>query len=305
MLDINTLFYDGDGVSGLYIWGAQLTDYTFNTTYIKTEASAFNNTINIPRNESNPTKDVLGYYLQYAGKVGGRASFTDSNCWTYVATSYYNISGLLTTDTIEVFGNSDIPTIPTNGQLHIASGEKAYGITIKRSGAVWDVFNFTEKIYTPGTHQVWGTVNGNIAVLTNGSTSSEGKQDEYHPSQLGILDDGTKQVSIKQDLSAFADGTPLSDPDAILQDGFSFLDTGTKLEHYKYPALVISEQNNRFFTDANDDIVRKSFADFTGTETGDRIYDDISETDKVKNIRVHKAALNARQANTEKIITNN
>jgi hypothetical protein len=571
MLDINTLFYDGDGVSGLYIWGAQLTDYSFNTTYIKTEASAFNNTINIPRDESNPTKDVLGYDLQYTGKVGGRASFVDSNCfrgnssaqikflqnnftslahfridfviiplsdvgadllmspvtkYNFSSTASFSIdvdssSGPLKITVYDSVSGSVVVDIVDNSDLinksnqPILCGVEIYGTTIKtyhngilkNTGALTNglklvnypfvisgtaagnnpLSNFVQVAYfklteldasgnyvgdlietylsefiqTPGSHTAYDiSGSGNHATLVNGSTANRGLQDKYHWSMNGVsrtlgetivndninlperysqdivahidtlttgqniggkncikvlatalegcyfnnkitdynktwllegevyiptssnitvvslhrnlaesgagsagtygpyntnsnlitskgewvkvatlynrfesyfnwhhhravdgVFDGTSIYYIRNlqlreyseeyttpilsDKSGFANGTALIDNGNFTQDGFSFLDTGTKLEHYKYPALVISEQNNRFFTDTNDDIVRKSFADFTGTETGDRIYDDISETDKVKNIRVHKTALNTRQANTEKIITNN
>lgn len=60
----------------------------------------------------------------------------------------YTITGLLTSDTIEVVSGSDTPTIPVNGTLRIGGSQIVYGVTIKRSGAIWAIIPFCEPIVT-------------------------------------------------------------------------------------------------------------------------------------------------------------
>jgi hypothetical protein len=122
---------------------------------------------------------------------GNNAVFKDSNCWVGVTGSHFYIPGLLTTDTVEVFGDSDTPTIPVDGQLHLANGLKAYGIQIKRSGVEIGIFSFSEDITDAGNHTAFNksTVTVNKlpnATLINGTPPNEGLQDEYHWSQNGV-----------------------------------------------------------------------------------------------------------------------
>jgi len=92
----------------------------------------------------------------------------------------YTITGLLTTDTVEVIDGSDTPTIPTNGTLRIGATQTVYGVTIKRSGEVWAIIPFCEpKLETNlptrsfdvsgnGHHAVCATLaEGNITVQHN------------------------------------------------------------------------------------------------------------------------------------------
>lgn len=58
----------------------------------------------------------------------------------------YTITGLLTSDTIEVESGSATPTIPVNGTLRIGAAQIVYGVTIRRSGAVWAIIPFCEPI---------------------------------------------------------------------------------------------------------------------------------------------------------------
>ena len=194
----------------------------------------------------------------------------------------------------------------------ITVGALATGINAN-DGKLWD-FKITdiehwllcEPIKDPPSHTYYDVSgNGNHATLINGTIANEGKQDQFHPLQNGLLDDGVNQVvPILSDGSAFADGSLLTDLNAILQDGKSFLNTGCKLQQYRYPALVQSEQLHRFWTNTNDDVVDIEFAAFTGVES-DRIFEDVSESNRIKNIRTYKVALAGRQLNTEKRITNN
>ena len=59
----------------------------------------------------------------------------------------YLITGLLTTDTVEVVSGSDTPTIPINGTLRIGAAQTVYGVTIKRAGETWAVIPFCEPIF--------------------------------------------------------------------------------------------------------------------------------------------------------------
>jgi hypothetical protein len=112
-------------------------------------------------------------------------------------------------------------------------------------------------------------------------------------------------IPILFDKTAFADGSPLTDKDAILQDGKSFLNTGTKLQAYDYPVLKQAEHISRFWTDGNGTIVDKEFADFTGIGANNRVFSDISCNDRIQNIRTYPLALKGRQLLTEKKLTNN
>ena len=94
-----------------------------------------------------------------------------------------------------------------------------------------------EPIADPSTHTYYDiTGNGNHAILVNGLAENETSQDEYHYLQKGFLN-STQIVPILEDGSAFADGTPLSDANAVLQDSKTFLNTGETIQHYDMPAL--------------------------------------------------------------------
>ena len=63
-LDGTTKLYQGDGVSGLYIWGAQLEQGGYPTSYIKTEASQ------VTRNaDLVPAKDVSSFVTPISGAM--------------------------------------------------------------------------------------------------------------------------------------------------------------------------------------------------------------------------------------------
>jgi hypothetical protein len=92
---------------------------------------------------------------------------------------------------------------------------------------------------------------------------------------------------------------------SINQNGQSFLNTGTKLKAYDYPALKQAEQISRYWTDSNDTLLNKEFSDFEGIDADGRVYNDISHPAKIQNIRTYPLALNCRQSLTEKKLTNN
>ena len=79
----------------------------------------------------------------------------------------YTITGLLTSDTIEVVAGSNTPTIPSNDILRISEGQTVYGVTIKRSGAIWAIIPFCEpKINNIPTTSYDVSGNGHHAVCT-------------------------------------------------------------------------------------------------------------------------------------------
>lgn len=123
--------------------------------------------------------------------AANNATYINSNCWQYSSGSYYLIPGLLTTDTVEVYGNSDIPTIPNDGELHLAIGQKAYGITIKRGGVELAYYPASSYILDPLNFIMFDTLQINSpynARLINGTPLNRGIQNEYNYSQLGQND---------------------------------------------------------------------------------------------------------------------
>jgi hypothetical protein len=106
--------------------------------------------------------------------------------------------------------------------------------------------------------------------------------------------------------SAALDGTDaLGNPLTVTQDGKSFLNyADNTLEALPYPRKVQADKINNFLFDASGNPIENLANAFVGN-TADQVFSDISETDKIKNIRAHKQPLIARQLNTEKVITNN
>lgn len=147
--------------------------------------------------------------------------------------------------------------------------------------------------------------NGNHATLINGSTANGGKQDEYHWLQKygWTVGTGSNGAPVGHIIPAKFDGTSdaVGNPLDIVQDGYSFLDSGCKLEQYSYPAIQDS-----FWRDLGTGaMLQKQFSDFTGVESGDTVFNDISEPYRVKQTRTHSTALTGKQLLTEKRITNN
>ena len=94
-------------------------------------------------------------------------------------------------------------------------------------------------------HDVSG--NGNHATLVNGTLVNEGKQDKYHYLQRGLVKRSTGEtIPILEDESGFADGSLLTDENASTRP-HSFLNTGTELEAYDYPALRQADKDNNFW----------------------------------------------------------
>lgn len=73
----------------------------------------------------------------------------------------YSITGLLTSDTIEVVSGSDTPTIPSNEVLRIGAAQNVYGVTIKRAGEVWAIIPFCEPYFNENIPKRSFDVSGN------------------------------------------------------------------------------------------------------------------------------------------------
>ena len=178
----NTLvsFIKSDGSGGL-IDSIQNVSYKSDNL---TQGNLFINTL-IPN--INLNVNIFGLPSDYVGKVPGKAKFVESSCFKGGSSAYLSITGLLTTDIIEVFGGSSIPTIPTNGQLHVVAGDEVYGVKIFRSGVLWSYLPLCEPIIDPSNH-IYHDVssNGNHASLINGTLANDGKQDEFHYLQRGF-----------------------------------------------------------------------------------------------------------------------
>lgn len=73
----------------------------------------------------------------------------------------YTITGLLTSDTVEVVSGSDLPTIPFDGTLRIGPTQIVYGVTIRRYGAVWAIIPFCEPKINENIPTISYDVSGN------------------------------------------------------------------------------------------------------------------------------------------------
>jgi len=90
----------------------------------------------------------------------------------------YTVTGLLTTDTIEVVSGSDAPTIPANGTLRIGAAQTVYGVTIKRIGVVWAIIPFCEPYINENIPTISYDVSGNgrhatCNVLASGNITTQ------------------------------------------------------------------------------------------------------------------------------------
>lgn len=109
--------------------------------------------------------------------------------------------------------------------------------------------------------------------------------------------------ALATDITKDALGNPLT----LLQDGESFLNTGTKLQHLPMPRVVQSDAINMgsiLFAAADGAPINQEFSAYEAN-VDDTMFTDVSETGKVKNNRIFKQPLTGRQLNTELKITNN
>lgn len=97
---------------------------------------------------------------------------------------------------------------------------------------------------------------------------------------------------------------------AITQDGHSFLNTGTELEAYDYPALRQADKDNNFWNedDGLGTVTPKPVQfDNLITQKGlsDKLFLNSSVSETIKNVRMYGNDLKGRQLNTENKLTNN
>jgi hypothetical protein len=90
----------------------------------------------------------------------------------------YTITGLLTSDTVNVVSGSATPTIPSNGILRIGSAQVVYGVTIRRSSVVWAVIPFCEPYMNENIPTISYDVSGNghhatCATLASGNITTQ------------------------------------------------------------------------------------------------------------------------------------
>lgn len=285
----------------------------------------------IPRNELiklPPFKDILGNDLQYIGHVPYNFDFVNSLCWAGDGVAYYSAPGILATDTVEVFGNSDTPTI-SDGRLDLAAGLKCYGLTIKRGGVPIREFPFCEEIITAANHTAFDKLGNNNATLINGLSANVGEQNEYHDLQVNgfAVSDGVSyykdqaltelipvtshipaHATIPGKCVAYTTGGVLADLTHV-QDGETFLNSGTDLLSPRAPELVQGDKTNLgdfFFDNLTGEPVPIAFNDIQGV-LDDTLFADIAKAvqGEIKNIRFQKNRLFRGQLETEKRITNN
>lgn len=127
----------------------------------------------IPRDESDPTNDVLGNPLTNTGRRPNDAALHSSNCLTADGTLYIAAAHLAGTETVVSSGGTSTPSISA-GRIDFTAG------------TCWDL------TLSDGTHyklaEGYGTLildasgSGNHGVLTNATLGSAwgGSQDEYH-----------------------------------------------------------------------------------------------------------------------------
>ena len=127
----------------------------------------------IPRDESDPTNDVLGNPLTYTGIRPNDASLINSSCLTADGTLYIAAAHLAGTETVVRSGGTSTPSISA-GRIDFTAG------------TCWDLL-LSDGTYYP-LADCWGTpisnaaVDGDGGVLTNATLASAwgATQDEFH-----------------------------------------------------------------------------------------------------------------------------
>lgn len=115
---------------------------------------------------------VNNLWLDISGKSND-AILKNASARTSIAGDLdYVITGLLTTDTVEVETGSDTPTIPINGTLRISESQVIYGVTIKRASVIWAIIPFCEP-----------KININIPII-----SYDVSGNDHHATCTGLLE---------------------------------------------------------------------------------------------------------------------
>jgi hypothetical protein len=261
----------------------------------------------VPKDESivlPPFKDVLGNDLQFFGKVPGRAKFVESNCFQQQTSAcYMTVTGLLATDSVEVFGSSAVPTLSA-GRMDFVVGSKYYGISILRSGVLWAYYPMCEAITTT-TGFTYKDCSGNSrhALLVNAIYGNESQQNEFHYLQKGFNKSGS--IYIPKHLTNDTDY--LGDTLTYIQDGKSFLPSGCFLRQYQQPSLIQADKTSGVWFDPNAEPYDVAYETLTLEDPiNEQIF--IGNKDKTKKlgpISSHKAgALTEVQKKTERVVRN-
>jgi len=99
----------------------------------------------------------------------------------------------------------------------------------------------------------------------------------------------------------------LDNPLTHVQNGYRFLDSGSKLRYPKAPALIQADENNILF-DISGEPIDQEFDDFTTNNlSNNQHFNDVSSTNHIEQMRYHKPDnfASQQQINTEKKLTNN
>lgn len=154
---------------------------------------------------------------------------------------------------------------------------------------IWD-FYFNVESHWPLHGDGEDVIGTNHAI----PTSTGGSEIYWRPIQFEI-------PALASDITKDALGNPIT----LLQDGNSFLNTGTTIKVVSTPRISKAEKVFRKWTDSNGDYIAVAFSEINGYDSNNQDYSDISVDRSISNIRKHKVALNEIQSNTEKILTNN
>lgn len=159
------------------------------------------------------------------------------------------------------------------------------------------------------------TQNGNAATLINGSISNQGIQSESHDLQNNgyTIGNGSNGAPVGHIIPASSVNPTLDAVGNILgvvQNGDELLKCGgtTGIEAPLSPSMVQADKSLSFwFNHVTDpptqNVIR--VADFVSGINNDKIFADVTDSERVKKIRTHKSALVRAQLDTEKRITNN
>jgi hypothetical protein len=175
------LGYPGDGTSGIYIWGAQLEQGAFPTSYIPTQASTRTRAAD---NASITGKNFSDFYRQDEGTIFAESSFSntvsfntiysidDGTSSNRVRTIQWN-NGTVRPLAIDSGGASQVFISNTSGigSFRFAAGLKQDDFAVSRDGATAQVdsaglMSTVDRLNIGTTQGLFFYLNGTIARLT-------------------------------------------------------------------------------------------------------------------------------------------
>ena len=142
----NTLAYAGDGVSGIFIWGSQMEDKTYATTYIPTTTATATRLADVFTRDNIYTNALISasggtWYIELKNNInyirdsigtaiglGDTANFASGNCFTFR-------NGSSTPNELEIFKRVSGTISPVYQSLPVNAK-----IAIKWNGSTADVF---------------------------------------------------------------------------------------------------------------------------------------------------------------------